>query len=41
MAKVISIKASCNGQGCEIRKVFLPQGIVKDIKTKVSKPKAA
>lgn len=26
------IKNSCGGQGCEIRKIFLPQGIVKDIK---------
>jgi hypothetical protein len=34
----MKIKNSCGGQGCEIRKIFLPQGIVKDIKKPILKP---
>lgn len=32
--KIIKIKNSCGGQGCEIKPYFVPMGIVKDIKIK-------
>lgn len=38
MAKVINIKGSCGGQGCDIKEYVLPIGIVKVV---TSKPKAA
>ena len=41
MAKVIKIKSSCGGQGCDIKEYILPIGIVKEIKNTSTKKKVA